>query len=140
ADNPFMARQALFTGLIYYEKDRLVASGHVGTEAQYIVDDDGFMRHIDSEKVDRQILSVFIQQLQGNKDLAISQAMNFLGKDDLFTKAALDSSIDDVDLDQIIAQGLPYQAQQMMGMMGFKVVIDIHGNVVDMQAPTEEME
>lgn len=135
-----MARQTLFSGLIYDENGQQVASGYVGSEAQYIVDDDGFMRHIDSEKVDRQILSVFIQQLQGNKDLAISQAMNFLGKDDLFTKAALDSSIDDVDLDQIIAQGLPYQAQQMMGMMGFKVVIDVHGTVIDMQAPTAEEE
>lgn len=135
-----MARQALFSGLVYDEKDRLVSTGYVGSEAQYIVDDDGFMRHIDSEKVDRQILSVFLEQIKGNKDMAISQAMNFLGKDDLFTKAALDSSIDDVNLDQILAQGMPAQAQQMMGMMGFKVVIDVHGNILDMQAPTEGME
>ena len=131
-----MANRALFNGLIFDENNNPVSTGYVGTEAQYIVDDDGFMRHIDSEKVDRQILKIFIEQLQNNKGLAVDQAMSFMGKDDLFTKAALDSSIEQVDMDMILQQGIPPQAQQMMGMMGFKVIIDVHGNLVGMDAPT----
>ena len=131
-----MANRALFNGLIFDENNNPVSTGYVGTESQYIVDDDGFMRHIDSEKVDRQILKIFIEQLQNNKGLAVDQAMSFMGKDDLFTKAALDSSIEQVDMDMILQQGIPPQAQQMMGMMGFKVIIDVHGNVVGMDAPT----
>lgn len=131
-----MANRALFNGLVFDENGNPVSTGYVGTESQYIVDDDGFMRHIDSEKVDRQILKIFIEQLQNNKGLAVDQAMSFMGKDDLFTKAALDSSIEQVDMDMILQQGIPPQAQQMMGMMGFKVIIDLHGNVVGMDAPT----
>lgn len=130
-----MTQKAFFEGMIYDEKENLVATGFVGSEAQYIVDDDGFLRHIDANLVDRQILAVFIQQLQGNQDLAVTQAMGFLGKDDIFTKAALDSSIANVSEDQILTQGMPEQARHMLAMMGLRITINIHGEVVDINAP-----
>jgi len=130
-----MTQKAFFEGMIYDENENLVATGFVGSEAQYIVDDDGFMRHIDANMVDRQILSVFIEQLQGNQDLAVDQAMNFLGKDDLFTKAALDSSIANVSEDQILTQGMPEQARHMLAMMGLRITINVHGDVIDINAP-----
>jgi hypothetical protein len=130
-----MARQALFTGLIYDEREIPVETAYIGTEAQYIVDDDGFLRHIDAESVDRQILGVFIQQLQENKDLAVEQALKFMGRDDLFTKAAVDASMRNINMDQIIAQGIPEQARNMMGMLGFRIIIDLHGQVKRMDQP-----
>ena len=45
----FMARQALFAGLVYDEYGNLVETNIVGDSANYIVNDDGFLRHIDSE-------------------------------------------------------------------------------------------
>lgn len=131
-----MANRAFFDGMIYDEQDRLVQTGFVGSEAQYIVDDDGFMRHIDAEIVDKKILAVFIDQLQGNQDLAVDQAMNFLGKDDLFTKAALDSSINNVSAEQILSQGMPEQARHMLAMMGLRITIDLHGDIVKIDAPS----
>ena len=131
-----MARQALFQGLIYDERELPVEVVSVGSDAYYIVDDNGFHRHIDAEDVDRQILAVFIEQLQDNKDLAVEQALKFLGKDDLFTKAAIDASMRNIDMDQIIAQGIPEQARNMMGMLGFRIIINHHGEVVRMDQPS----
>jgi len=131
-----MARQALFQGLIYDERELPVEVVSVGSDAYYIVDDNGFRRHIDVEDVDRQVLAVFIEQLQDNKDLAVEQALKFLGKDDLFTKAAIDASMRNIDMDQIIAQGIPEQARNMMGMLGFRIIINHHGEVVRMDQPS----
>lgn len=131
-----MAKQGLFAGLIYDEWENLVGTALVGNEAYYVVDDNGFKRHIDTEQVDRQILSVFIEQLQENKELAVEQALKFMGRDDLFTKAAIDASMRNIDMDQIIAQGIPEQARNMMGMLGFRIIINIHGEVIRLDQPS----
>jgi hypothetical protein len=131
-----MSRDALFKGLIYDERELPVEVVFVGSDAYYIVDDNGFHRHIDAEEVDRQVLGVFIEQLQDNKDLAVEQALKFLGRDDLFTKAAIDASVRNIDMDQIIAQGIPEQARNMMGMLGFRIIINHHGEVLRMDQPT----
>lgn len=131
-----MANRALFEGLVYDEEGNLVETTVVGAESYYVVDDDGFLRHIDSEVVDRQVLSVFLAQLEENKDLAVEQMLNMLGKDDLFTKAAIDASLRNIDMDQIIAQGIPEQARNMMGMLGFRIIINYHGEVIKLDQPT----
>jgi len=131
-----MARQAMFAGLIYDENERPVDVAVIGGEANYVVDDDGFLRHIDAESVDRQILSFFLEQLEQNKDLAVEQAMEMIGQDDLLTKAAIDDSLRNISADQIIAQGVPEQARDMLGMFGFRVTIDVHGDVVRLDQPS----
>jgi hypothetical protein len=130
-----MARQAIFSGLVYDEFDNPVATAIVGGEANYVVDDDGFHRHVDAEVVDRQILAFFLDQLNQNKDIAVQQAMEMMGQDDLLTKAAIDDSLRNISADQIIAQGVPAQARDMLGMMGFRVVINHHGEIVRMDQP-----
>lgn len=131
-----MARQALFADLVFDEQGNMVKTAVIGNEATYVVDDDGFLRHVDAEQVDRQVLNFFIEQLQNNKEIAIEQAMNLMGKDDIFTKVALDSELNNVDMDKIIAQGIPTQARNMMGMMGFRIIINVHGEIVGMQQPS----
>jgi hypothetical protein len=131
-----MAQQPIFDGLVYDEHELIVQTAIVGGKAFYVIDDNGFHRHIDAEEVDRQVLSVFLEQLQENKDLAIDQALKYLGKDDLFTKAALDASMRHIDMDQIIAQGIPGQARDMLGMLGFRIIINLHGELVGLDQPT----
>jgi hypothetical protein len=131
-----MANQALFDGLIYDEFDQPVKTASVGGEAFYVIDDEGFLRHVNAEEVDRQVLAFFLEQLEENKDLAIEQALNMMGKDDLFTKAALDAQMRNIDMDQIIAAGIPLQAREMLGMLGFHVTIDIHGNITQIHQPS----
>lgn len=131
-----MANRALFEGLVYDEEGNSVETAVIGTESYYVVNDDGFLRHVDSEVVDRQVLGVFLTQLEENKDLAVEQMLNMMGKDDLFTKAAIDASLRNIDMDQIIAQGIPEQARNMMGMLGFRIVINHHGEVIKLDQPT----
>lgn len=130
-----MSLNALFAGLVYDEQDNPVEITHVGGEAHYVVDDAGFHRHVYSEDVDRQVLEVLVQQLEDNKDMAVEQALNFLGKDDLFTKAAVDASMRNVNIDEILKQGIPAQARDMMGMVGFRIIINYHGEVVRIDQP-----
>lgn len=130
-----MARQALFEDLIYDETGKPVATAVIGDEAQYVIDDDGFLRHVDAESVDRQVLAIFLDQLNQNRELAVEQTLNLIGKDDLMTKAAIEASLRNIDMDQIIAQGIPAQARDMMGMMGFRIIINFHGEVIGMDQP-----
>lgn len=131
-----MAKQALFQGLVYDESGALVEATFVGGEAHYVVDDAGFLRHVSSEEVDRQVLGVFLEQLEQNKDLAVDQMLKMMGRDDLFTKAAIDASLKKVDMEQIIAQGIPEQARNMMGMLGFRIIINYRGEVIRLDQPT----
>ncbi len=130
-----MTTQALFQGLVYDENGRLVDTAVIGNEANYVIDDAGFMRHISAEEVDRQVLDFFLQQLHENQDMAVEQAMKFMGKDDLMTKAAIDASLRNINMDDIIAQGIPQQAREMLGMMGFRVTINFHGEVLSIDQP-----
>ncbi len=131
-----MARQAMFAGLVYDEDENLVETAVVGPDAFYVIDDNGFKRHIDSEEVDRQVLGFFLEQLEDNKELAVEQMLNMMGKDDLFTKAAIDASLRNVNMDEIIAQGVPEQARNMLGMLGFRITINLHGEVIKLDQPS----
>jgi len=131
-----MAQQALFAGLVYDEREQLVETTYIGGEASYVVNDDGFLRHISSEEVDRQVLAMFLEQLADNKEMAVEQMLNLMGKDDFMTKAAVDASLRNIDMDQIIAQGIPMQAREMLGMMGFRIVINYHGEIIGLHQPS----
>lgn len=131
-----MANKALFSDLIFDEAGNLVQTAVVGQDVFYVIDDAGFLRHIDADYIDRQVLGIFLQQLEENKEIAVEQALRMMGKDDLFTKAAVDAQLNNIDMDQIIAQGVPAQARHMMSMMGFRITVDFHGEVVNMDQPT----
>jgi hypothetical protein len=131
-----MARQAMFAGLVYDEDENVVETAVVGPDAFYVIDDNGFKRHIDSEEVDRQVLSFFLDQLEDNKELAVEQMLDMMGKDDLFTKAAIDASLRNVNMDEIIEQGVPEQARNMLGMLGFRITINLHGEVIKLDQPS----
>lgn len=125
----------MFEGLVYDELDSLVEVAYVGQEAFYVVDDDGFRRHVDAEQVDRQVIDFFVEQLRGHEDIAVEQMLRMMGTDDLFAKAAVDAQLRNVSADQIIAQGLPEQARNMLGMMGLKIVINYRGELLRLDQP-----
>jgi hypothetical protein len=133
-----MTKQALFAGLVIDENGRAADTAYVGDEPQYVVDDDGFRRHVLAGSVDRQVLGALREQILANKDLVLQGAMKMMGRDDLFTKAMLDSSLEHMDehFDRLIEQGLPPGTLEWLGMMGFKIVINYHGELVRLE-PTE---
>ena len=128
-----MANNAMFAGLVVDEDGNAAEVAWVGENACYVVMDDDFRRHIDAEQVDKQVLRFMRGQVEEHRDLAVTQMLDMLGKDDIFTKAAVESSINNID--QQVGQPIPEEARQWMGMLGFRVVIDFHGNVVDIQLP-----
>ena len=128
-----MSRIAMFEGLIFDEKSRPLEVGWVGADACYLYDDDGFLRHLDAADVDRQILRFFKDQVLENKDLAIRSMLEMMGKDDIFTKTALEYQI--AHMDENLDQMLPPQAREMLRSLGFTIIIDAHGNLIDIQMP-----
>jgi hypothetical protein len=130
--------QPLFAGLVFDEMDNPVDTAQVGSEATYVVLDGDFKRHVPALEVDRQVIAWIQAQAAANKDLVSDQIMKFLGKDDIFTKAMIDSSITHMDK-QVIQQGLPDDARTMLGMMGFKVFINYHGELLRLDMPGREL-
>jgi hypothetical protein len=130
-----MPKQALFAGLVIDENEKPVDVVYVGDEPDYVVDDDGFKRHVPAGAVDREVLARLREQILAHKDIVLDGAMKMMGRDDLFTKAMLDSSLDHMDehLERLIETGLPAGTLQWLGMMGFKVVINYHGELVRLE-------
>src|SRR5512145_2412420 len=92
-----MPRRALFEGLVIDENDQVVQVAYVGDEPCYVVDDNGFRRHIPSEQVDRQVLDEMRKMVEGNEGLLAEQAAKMLGQEDIFTRAMLESQIKQMD-------------------------------------------
>lgn len=130
-------RKALFEGLIVDEYDRPVEVAYVGEDPCYVIDDQGFRRHIDAGEIDLQVLQSFKDMIAGHEDLVSEQAAMWMGQDDIFTRATLAQQIKNMDqyFDQLLQIGLPEEQRAYMGMMGFKVRINIHGEIVEILQP-----
>jgi hypothetical protein len=133
-----MALEPLFAGLVVDEFDQPVSHTFVGSELCYVVDDDGFKRHIPAEEIDRQVLEMMRQQIEGNEDLLSEQTAKMLGQDDIFSRAMIEQQIKNIDdqFENILKTGIPAAGRSYMGMMGFKVVVNVHGDVVRFEQPT----
>ena len=130
--------QALFEGLVFDENDQPANVAFVGNEPTYIVVEDGFKYHVDARIVDEQVLQMFREQVENNKDSVSSGLMKMMGKDDLFTKASIDTSIRNMDrqIEQVFENGIPEQSRAYLGMLGFRIVINRHGDVVKLGMPS----
>jgi len=132
-----MLKQPLFAGLVVDENDRAVETAYVGTEPCYVIDDAGFLRHISSEPVDRQVLQQMADLVKGSEDLISEQTAKMLGQDDLFSVAAIAQQLKNMEqqFETLLQQGLPEEARAYLGMMGFRVVINYQGEVLRVDQP-----
>jgi hypothetical protein len=131
-----MAYQPLFAGLVVDEHDRPVELVYVGEEPCYVVDDAGFRRHIPTEQVDRQVLQAMAELIHGHEDLLTEQAAKMLGQDDIFSKAMIETQLKNIDeqFERVLQIGLPEETRAFLGM-GFRVRINVHGEVLEVQQP-----
>jgi hypothetical protein len=132
-----MSAKPLFTGLVFDDNDQVVEITTVGTESCYVVDDAGFKRHIPSEQVDRQVLDKFRELIEGHEEILGEQALKMLGEDDIFSRAIYIEQLKNLDkqFDQLLETGYPEEIRTYMGMTGFKVIINHHGEVIEVQQP-----
>lgn len=133
-----MARQPVFSGLIVDEFDQAVETAYVGDEPCYVVNDQGFRRHIPSEQVDRQIFDAMMSQVRGNEDQITAQTAKMLGQDDIFSRAMIANQLKNIDqqFDALLQTGIPEEGRAYLGMLGFRVVINLHGEVVRVDQPS----
>lgn len=132
-----MPPKPLFEGLVIDENDNHVSVTQVGDEPCYVVDDAGFLRHIPTQDVDRQVLEIMFEMIKGSEDLLSQQAAKMLGQEDIFTQAMIESQLKQLDkqVDTILNTGIPEEGRAYMGMMGFQVRINVHGEVLDVEQP-----
>jgi hypothetical protein len=132
-----MAYQALFKGLIFDENDQPVEVGYVGDEPMYVVNDSGFHRHIPSDSVDRQVLQMMGKMIDGHEDELADQTAKMLGQDDIFSKALIENQLKNMDqqFEAVLKSGIPEEGRAYMGMMGFRVKINVHGEVLEVNQP-----
>ncbi len=130
-------RQALFAGLVFNQEGEPAEATVVGGEPFYVILDTGFRRHVEAEVIDRQVLEWLYEQIVSNRELVTQGVLAMLGQEDLFTKAMIDASIQDLDkqMEQLMAQGLPEGMRAWLGMLGFRLVVDVHGQVVSLDTP-----
>lgn len=132
-----MAYQPLFQGLIFDENDQPVGVTLVGDEPCYVVDDAGFHRHIPSEAVDRQVLKMMGNMIEGHEDELADQTAKMLGQDDIFSKALIENQLKNMDqqFEAVLKTGIPEEGRAYMGMIGFRVKINVHGEVLEVNQP-----
>lgn len=132
-----MPHQPLFSGLVFDEHDNLVEVTYVGGEPFYVIDDAGFLRHIPSEQVDRQVLQAMREMIEGNEGFLSEQTAKMLGQEDIFTRAMIETQLKNIDqqFDALFEAGIPEEGRAYMGMMGFRITINIHGEVIDIDQP-----
>jgi hypothetical protein len=126
---------AFFEGLVVAEDGQPVSVVQLGEDTYYVIDDAGFLRHVNAQDVDRVVLDQFVSQLGAHQEEASEAMLRMLGQEDLFTKAMVDSTLRNIDVEQLLAHQMPLEVRQMLGMMGFQVVIDRHGEIVRVEMP-----
>jgi hypothetical protein len=131
-------QQALFQGLVYNEAGEPAELVYIGGVAHYAIPDAGFRRHVEAHKVDSAVIARLKEQITSMQDEVVRGMLQVLGKDDLFTKAALDASIK--NLEQNIRQSDPDQWLPWLRLFGFRVVVDVHGEIVELIYPTQPVD
>ncbi len=129
--------KAVFEGLVFDERGAALSVTYVGAEPMYVLLEDGFKYHIEARRIDAGVFEAFRDQIRGNEEIVGEGMMKMMGKDDLFTKAAVKSAIKNMDknMAQLYETGIPEQARQYLGMMGFRVVVDRHGDLLNINIP-----
>jgi hypothetical protein len=137
-----MTNKAVFEGLVVDENENVLEVKYVGGEALYVINDDGFMRHIPAQQVDSQVLDEMKEKIIENKDVISEQTAKMIGQDDIFTHAIIHNQLENIDgqLNQLREQGMPESGRSYLGMLGFKIVVNYHGEVVRVDQPTAQID
>jgi hypothetical protein len=75
--------------------------------------------------------------MKGSEEFLSEQTAKMLGQEDVFTVAAIQQQLKNMDkqFDQLLQVGLPEDMRAYLGMMGFRVIINVHGEVLRVEQP-----
>jgi hypothetical protein len=134
--------EPLFLGLVFSEDGKQLTATHVGDDPFYVLDDNGFRRHIRARDLDESILRWLWEQIRGHERELAEQAARMTGQEDIFSRAVLQNSLahPEVYVEEIFQHGLPESTRMWMGMMGFRAIVNVHGELLRVDQPMREGE
>jgi hypothetical protein len=132
----------LFLGLVFSEDGKILSAAHVGDEPFYVLDDAGFRRHIRARELDESILRWLWEQIRGHEKELAEQAARMTGQEDIFSRAVLQNSLEHPEayVNEIFRHGLPESTRMWMGMMGFRAIVNVHGELLRVDQPARAAE
>ena len=92
-----MTSQPVFQGLVFDENDQPLNTTFVGNDACYVIDDEGFLRHILAENIDKQVIDAIRNQVDDNKELIAEQTIKMIGDVDIFTHGIIQNQLANLD-------------------------------------------
>ena len=133
-------RQALFTDLVFNEEGQPCGVVSVGGCPQYAVPRGNFLRHVEAEYVDRQIVRLMQERILAMREVVTEGVIHMLGQEGLFTRASIEHAIE--HMDRILDPGAVDvdELRTALWMTGFRAVVDVHGDVVHLETPGWEDE
>mgnify|MGYP000927573563 CR=1 FL=1 len=129
--------KAIFEGMVFDTLGRQLQVAYVGDEPTYVIDDSDFERHVPAGELDRQVWNRMSEGIEGNEDFLSEQTAKLLGQDDIFSIAVIRNQFENRDkqLSELQEKGLPYDLRMYMTMVGFQVVVNHRGEVMEVKQP-----
>ena len=133
-------RDPFFSGLVFNELGEPVESTLVGDEPFYAIPDGDFKRHVEAAQVDRQVLARMKEVILGMKDMVLDSVVQMIDSDDPFTRAAIENNLENMERILDVEEEVPNleDLQLWLWMAGFRVMVDVHGEVVQVELPGME--
>ena len=127
--------RALFADLVFNEEEQPAKAVYIGDVPHYAVPDGDFLRHVEAEYVDRQIVALIQERILAMRDIVTEGVIQMLGQEDLFTRASIEHAIE--NMDRILEPGNVDvdELRTALWMTGFRATVNVHGDVVHVEMP-----
>jgi hypothetical protein len=127
--------RALFADLVFNEEEQPAKVVSIGNVPHYAVPDGDFLRHVEAEYVDRQIVKLIQERILAMRDIVTEGVIQMLGEEDLFTRPSIEHAIE--NMDRILEPGNVDvdELRTALWMTGFRATVDVHGDVVHVEMP-----
>ncbi len=127
--------RALFADLVFNEESQPTKEVSIGGVPHYAIPDGDFLRHVEAEHVDRQIVARLRDMLAPMRDAIVEGVIQMMGEEGLFARAAVEQAIDNID--RILEPGAVDvdEFRTALWMAKFRAVVNVHGDVVRLEIP-----
>lgn len=105
----------------------------VGGDPFYAIPEDAFLRDVNAQHVDRQIVTRLQQRIRAVGDAVIDGVLDLLGEEDLFARASIELAIDRMDQVHDARAVDVDQFRTALWMAGFRAVIDVHDDLLRLE-------
>ncbi len=131
-------KKAIFEGLVYDSLEQLLSVAYVGAEPTYVIEDYGFALHVTAEEIDRRVWDLLSEGIEGKEDMLSEQTAKMMGQDDIFSVAVIRNQLENRDkqFEELQDKGFPADVRMYMTMLGFKIIVDNRGEVIEVRQPS----